>query len=470
MSTKTYEAIVLGGGPGGYVCAIRLGQLGVKTACVENDELGGVCLNWGCIPSKAIISAAHLYEKVSSGAEIGLVADGIRIDPAVLQDWKGKIVQKLTGGVRTLLKANGVDLISGTGRFVSRDTLEVTSKDGGKDRVSATKAIVVATGSETIQIPGFPFDGERIIGAKEAVSLRKIPGRLLVIGGGVIGLELGMAYQKLGSKLTVVELTDSLLPGIDRECTKVVERRLKKLGATVKTEARAEGAEKRPDGTVAVRVTTASGTETIDCDVVLVAVGMKPRSRGIGLEEIGVEIDQRGFIKTDDVARTRVPGVYAIGDVSGAPMLAHKAMKEGEVCAEVVAGHAAGKDWVTVPAIVFTDPEIASVGLSEEAAKAEGRAVKIGKFPFAALGRAMSIRETEGFVKVLRDTDTARVVGIHLVGPAASDLVSEAALALEMGATAEDLSMTIHPHPTLGEALMEASAASLGKAIHIGNR
>jgi dihydrolipoamide dehydrogenase len=470
MSTRTYEAIVLGGGPAGYVCAIRLAQLGVKTACVENDEVGGVCLNWGCIPSKAIISAAHLYEKVASGAEMGLFADGVRIDAGVLQDWKGKIVQKLTGGVRTLLKANGADLVAGTGRFVQKDALEVTAKDGTKERLVATKAIVVATGSETIQIPGFPFDGERIIGAKEAVSLRKVPPRLLVIGGGVIGLELGMAYQKLGSKLTVVELTDSLLPGLDRECVKVVERRLKKLGAVVKTEVRAEGAEKRVDGTVAVRVTSGAGAETIECDVVLVAVGMKPRSRGLGLEDIGVEIDSRGFVKTDDQARTKVPGVYAIGDVSGAPMLAHKAMKEGEVCAEIIAGHPAGKDWVTVPAIVFTDPEIASVGLSEEAAKSEGRAVKVGKFPFAALGRAMSIRETDGFVKVLREADSERVVGIHFVGPAASDLVSEAALALEMGATADDLALTIHPHPTLGEALMEASAASLGKAIHIGNR
>jgi dihydrolipoamide dehydrogenase len=293
---------------------------------------------------------------------------------------------------------------------------------------------------------------------------------MLVIGGGVIGLELGMVYQKLGSALTVVELTDSLLPGIDKECVRVVERRLKKLGATVKTEARAEGVEKRADGTLAVRVASASGTETLECDTVLVAVGMKPRSRGIGLEEIGVEIDARGFVKTDDVAATSVPGVYAIGDVSGAPMLAHKAMKEGEVCAEVIAGHRAGKDWVTVPAIVFTDPEIASVGPSEEAAKALGRPFKVGKFPFAALGRAMSIRETDGFVKVLTDTESGQVIGIHLVGPSASDLVSEAALALEMGATADDLALTVHPHPTLGEALMEASAASLGKAIHIGNR
>ncbi|HEX3596479.1 MAG TPA: dihydrolipoyl dehydrogenase [Polyangiaceae bacterium] len=469
MAEKTYEALVLGGGPAGYVCAIRLGQLGVKTACIEGEELGGVCLNWGCIPSKALISTAHLYEKAASAAEIGIMVERLRLDPNPLQDWKDKIVKKLTGGVRTLLKANGVDVLSGKGRLVARDAVEVTSKEGTQ-KVTATKAIVVATGSETIQIPGFPFDGERIIGAREAVSLRQIPKRLVVIGGGVIGLELGMVYQKFGTELTVVELTDSLLPGIDRECVKVVERHLKKLGATIKTDARAEGVEKRGDGTLAVRIVTASGAETVECDTVLVAVGMKPRSRDIGLEELGVELDPRGFVTTNDVGLTSVEGIYAIGDVSGAPMLAHKAMKEGEVIAEVIAGHRAGKDWVTVPAIVFTDPEIASVGVTEEAAKASGRPLRIGKFPFSALGRAMSIRETDGFVKVITDSGSGQVIGIHLVGPSASDLVSEAALALEMGATAEDLALTIHPHPTLGEALMEASMAALGKAVHIGNR
>lgn len=470
MASKTYEAIVLGGGPGGYVCAIRLGQLGVKTVCVEAEEYGGVCLNWGCIPSKALISAAHLYEKAATASEMGIVVDALRVDTNVLQDWKDKIVKRLTGGVRALLKANGVDIMEGQGRLVARDSVEVTVAGGSVERLTATKAIVVATGSATIEVPGFPFDGEHIIGAREAVSLRRVPRRLVVIGGGVIGLELGMVYQKLGSELTVIELTDSLLPGLDRECVKVVERRLKKLGATVHTETLAEGAEKKADGSVVVRVATKAGKQNLECDVVLVSVGMKPRSRGIGLEELGVAMDARGFVKTDDKARTTIPGIYAIGDVSGAPMLAHKAMKEGEVCAEVVAGHAAGKDWVTVPNIIFTDPEIASVGLTEDAAKAEGRELRIGKSPFAALGRAMTLRETDGFAKFVTDKATGRILGIHIVGPAASDLISEAALALEMGATAEDVALTMHPHPTLGEALMEASAASLGQAIHVVNR
>jgi dihydrolipoamide dehydrogenase len=470
MAETQYEALVLGGGPGGYVCAIRLGQLGVKTACIESDVLGGVCLNWGCIPSKALISAAHLYEKAATASEIGITAESLRVDPAKLQDWKDKIVVKLTTGVRQLLKANGVDVIEGQGRIVARDAIEVRKKSGETERVTGSKGIVVATGSATIEVPSLPFDGERVIGAREAVSLRRVPRRLVVIGGGVIGLELGMVYQKLGSQLTVVELTDSLLPGIDRECVKVVRRRLEKLGATVLTEARAEGTTLLPNGDVIVRVVTKDGVRTLECDTLLVAVGMKPRSRGIGLEDVGVEIDARGFVKTDSRAQTTVPGIYAIGDVSGVPMLAHKAMKEGEVCAEIIAGHRSEKDWLTVPAIVFTDPEIASVGLSEEAAKEAGLAVKVGKFPFAALGRAMSIRETEGLAKVLTDQKTGRVVGIHLVGPNASDLISEAVLAMEMVATAEDLALAMHPHPTLGEALMEASAASLGKAVHIVNR
>ncbi|HTM46494.1 MAG TPA: FAD-dependent oxidoreductase, partial [Polyangiaceae bacterium] len=316
----------------------------------------------------------------------------------------------------------------------------------------------------------FEFDGKKIIGAREAVSLREIPKRLLVIGGGVIGLELGMVYQVFGAQLTVVELTKSLLPGVDAEAVKVVEKQIKKRGGIVLTEAKAEKYEILANGAVGVTVSSAEGKQVIECDQVLVAVGMRPRSKGIGLEELGVQIDPRGFVATDGQCRTNVPGIYAIGDVSGTPMLAHKASKEGEVCAEVLAGHASGKDWVTIPGIIFTDPEVAMVGLTEAQAKEKGLQVKVGKFPFAALGRAMSIRETEGFVKVVTDTHRGVVVGITVVGPSASDLISEAALALEMAATAEDMALTVHPHPTLGEALMEASAASLGHAIHVVNR
>ena len=464
-----FDAIVLGGGPGGYVCAIRLGQLGQKVACVEEEEYGGVCLNWGCIPSKALIANAHFVEKSRHIGDAGIVVSDVKVDVEKMQDWKGGVVKKMTSGVRSLLKANGAEMIEGRGKLVDAKTIEVTTKSGEKRRITATKAIVVATGSATIQVPGFEFDGKTVIGAREAVSLRTLPKRLVVIGGGVIGLELGMVYQTFGVELTVVELTPTLLPGIDPECVKVVEKKLSKNGAKVLKNTRAERLEKTPNG-VTVVVSTEGKEEKIETDVVLVAVGMKPRSKGVGLEELGVEIDPRGFIKTNEFCETNVKGVYAIGDVSGQPMLAHKASKEGEVAAEVIAGKHAGKDWVTVPGIIFTDPEIATVGLTEEQAKTEGHTVKVGKFPFAALGRAVAIGETDGFVKVVTDTASGRILGIHIVGPSATDLISEAALALEVVATAEDMALTIHPHPTLGEALMEAAAASLGHAIHIVNR
>lgn len=470
MEERSFDVVVLGGGPGGYPCAIRLGQLGLKVACVEAEEYGGVCLNWGCIPSKALISTAHQYEKAGKAGEQGISFGSVSLDVAKLQSWKNGIVKKLTGGVRLLLKQNGAEAIEGMGRFLDDKTLEVTRANGDKLRVSATRGIVVATGSATIQVPGFEFDGKQIIGAREAVSLAEVPKRLAVIGGGVIGLELGMVYQAFGAQLTVIELTPSLLPGVDPDAVKIVERSLTKKGGRVLKQAKAERWERSADGGVSVVVSVGGATERVDADVVLVAVGMRPRSRGIGLEEVGVKVDARGFVPTDAQCRTNVPGIFAVGDVSGPPMLAHKATKEGEICAEVIAGKASAKDWVTIPGIIFTDPEIATVGLTEAQAKEQGLEVKVGRFPFAALGRAMSIRETDGFVKVLTDEASGRVLGIHIVGPSASDLISEAALALEMVATAEDIALTVHPHPTLGEALMEAAAHSLGHAIHITNR
>ena len=470
MGNESFEAIVLGGGPGGYVCAIRLGQLGIRTACVEAEQVGGVCLNWGCIPSKALITNAHLYTKAQHSAVQGLNFGSVTVDVAAMQQWKDGIVNKLTSGVRGLLKANGVKLFSGHGKVTATNQIELTGADGSKQILEASKAIVVATGSATIQVPGFEFDGERVIGAREAVSLGRIPKNLLVIGGGVIGLELGMVYQALGSQLTVVELTNSLLPGLDTDAVRLVERKITSRGGRVYKETRAESCSRSDSDKLTVNVSKAGKPEQLECDTLLVAVGMKPRSRGIGLEEVGVAIDSRGFVTTDDCCRTNVPGIYAIGDVSGMPMLAHKASKEGEVCAEVIAGKAAAKDWVAVPGVVFTEPEIASAGLTQEQAKAQGFEVRVGKFPFAALGRAMTLGETDGFCKIVADQSSGRVLGVHICGPNASDLISEAALALEMGATAEDLALTIHPHPTLGEAMMEASAAALGHAVHIANR
>ncbi|MBP9111933.1 MAG: dihydrolipoyl dehydrogenase [Polyangiaceae bacterium] len=469
MTTKSYDAVVIGGGPGGYVCAIRLGQLKQKVLCVEKEEVGGVCLNWGCVPSKALISASHTYEKAKDSGSMGLLADNVRMDVKKMQEWKGGIVKKLTSGVRGLLKGNGAELLAGTAKVTGPNTVVVTTREGTQETIQA-KSIVVATGSSTIEIPTFKFDGKQVIGAREAVSLDHIPKRLLVIGGGVIGLELGTVYQTLGSELTVVEATPTLLPGVDADLTAVVEKRLVKHGAKIFKSAKAMGYEKNADGSLAVKVDLGGGKhDTLIADVVLVAVGMRPNGAGVGLEELGVKVE-RGFIPTDLYGRTSVPSIFAIGDCSGNPMLAHKASKEGEVVAEVIAGHKAAKDWVSIPAAIFTDPEIATAGITETQAKEKGLDVRVGKFPFAALGRAMAVNDTDGFFKVVSDAKTHEVLGVHIVGPSASDLISEGALALEMRAFLEDLSLTIHPHPTLGEGMMEAAAAGLGHAIHIMNR
>lgn len=467
---KSYDVVVIGGGPGGYSCAIRCAQLKLKTLCVEKDELGGVCLNWGCIPSKALISAAHTWHNFHTADEMGIIVGAKPVlDAPKMQTWKNGIVKKLTGGVRGLLKGNGAEIAMGTAVITGKNTLEITDREGKKETIEA-KNIIVATGSTTIEIPTFKFDGKSIIGAKEAVSLQEIPKRLLVIGGGVIGLELGCVYQSFGAQLTVVEATPTLLPGTDPDCVAVLERRMTKRGAKIYKSAKAMGYERTANG-VAVKIDLGGGkVETVETDVVLVAVGMRPHSKGLGLEAIGVKIDERGFVPTDSQCRTNVPGVYAIGDVSGAPLLAHKAVKEGVIAAEVVAGHKAAKDWVSIPGAIFTDPEIAAVGMTEEQAKAKGITVKVGKMPFAASGRAMAVRETDGFVKTVTDAKTGQVLGMHIVGPSASDLISEGSLALEMAAFAEDIALTIHPHPTLGEAVMISAEHALGHAIDIMNK
>jgi dihydrolipoamide dehydrogenase len=469
MASKTYDVVVIGGGPGGYGCAIRLGQLKQKVICVEKDEVGGVCLNWGCVPSKAIIATSHTYEKVKQGPAYGLMTDNARIDANKLQDWKEGIVRKLTGGIRGLFKGNGVELLYGDARVTGPRTVTVRTREGQVETLEATKALVVATGSSTIEIPSFRFDGKKVIGAKESVSLREIPRRLLVIGGGIIGMELGGAYQRLGSELTVVEALPNVLNGVDADVAAVVERAYVKHGAKIVKGAKALGYEVQSDGSVAVRIEVGGQVDTLVTDVVLVAVGMRPNGAGVGLEELGVKVE-RGFIPTDARGATNVPGIYAIGDCSSMPLLAHKATKEGEVVAEVIAGHKASKDWVAIPAAIFTDPEIATAGLGEEQAKERGIEVRIGKFPFSALGRAMAVNETEGFIKVVADKASHEILGVHIVGPSATDLISEGVLALEMHAFLEDVALSMHPHPTLGEGFMEASMNGLGHAIHVLNR
>jgi len=468
---KTHvEALVIGAGPGGYVAGIRLGQLKKKAMVVERDKPGGICLNVGCIPSKALITASKYYDKLRHGADIGILADNFRVDMPKMQTWKGEVVSKLTGGVKILLKANGCDYRTGVARLVSRNTVELTEPGGGKTTIEADN-IVVATGSRPIEIPGFKFDGNRIVDSTGALAFDAVPERFVVIGGGYIGIEIGTLYAKLGAKVTVVEALPAILPGNDPEIVQVVARKLKKLGVEVMTGAKAKSwSESGGRAAVVIDVGNVDGKDvTLDADRVLVAVGRRPNWEGLGLEEVGVKVD-RGFVTVDKRLRTNVPGVYAIGDVAGQPMLAHKASREAEVVAEVIAGHKAEFDVRVIPAVIFSDPEVATAGITADEAKQHGRDVKIGKFPFSVLGRAIANADTDGFVKVVIDAKTKEVLGIHVVGNGASDVIAEAALAIEMGALADDISLTIHAHPTLPEAIMEAAKASLGEAIHIQNR
>ncbi|MFZ1864286.1 MAG: dihydrolipoyl dehydrogenase [Polyangiales bacterium] len=466
---KEYEAIVIGGGPGGYVAAIRLGQLGVKTLCIEKEAMGGVCLNWGCIPSKALIAAANLAHKVRHAEHMGITVKDLEVDVAKMQEWKEGIVKKLTSGVSSLVKGNKGDIVMGTAKITGPNTVEVVDGEGKKETYEASKGIIVATGAQMIQIPGFERDGEVVITAREAVSLKSAPPSMVIIGGGYIGLELGMVYQKLGTKITIVELMDRILPGTDPDLVRVVQKHLEKDGAELHVKSKATKLEKS-GGKAKITIESDGKEQVIEADKVLVAVGFKPNSKDLGLKDVGVKLDDRGHVVVDEQMRTNVPSIFAIGDVSGMPYLAHKAMKEGEVAAEVIAGHKSAQDARGMPAVVFTDPEIATVGLTETQAKSEGKKVKIGKYPFSALGRAMAVSETDGFIKVIIDAEDNQLLGVAIVGPEASDLISESTLALEMSAFAEDVALTIHPHPTLGEGVMEAFKSALGEAIHIMNR
>jgi len=458
------DITIVGGGPGGYTCAIRAGQLGLRTVIVEADRIGGECLNYGCIPSKSLITISKLLEKVREGERFGLKATEVTVDLEQAQKWKSEVVSKLVGGVEMLLKGNHVTILLGEAEVVGDHRLLVRGNDGKQEEIN-TKNLVIATGTESIQLPGLEFDGGMVIGSKDALELRRVPGRLLVVGGGAIGLEFASMFQRLGSSVTIVELMDQLLPGSDPEVVRVVQRKLEGRGAVIHLKSKVSKLAKGNDG-VSVDVETPSGIVTAKVDKVLVSVGRRPRTRGMNLEAIGVGTDQRGFIATDGRMRTSVSWVCAIGDVRGPPLLAHKASKEGVVAAECVAGLPSAADWKVIPDAVFCDPEVASVGLTEAKAIEAGFNVKRTRFQFAALGRALSSGDGEGFVKVVSKADDGLVLGVQIVGPEASDLISEAALAIEMGATVEDIALTIHPHPTFPEAIMEASESAAGKPVH----
>jgi dihydrolipoamide dehydrogenase len=461
------DVVVIGAGPGGYVAAIRLAQLGKSVAVIDKGSLGGVCLNWGCIPSKALIHAAKLYEEMANAEEIGIKVKP-SIDFAQTQKWKQEVVKKLTGNIGQLLKTYGVEIIKGEAMFEGPHKIKIKGVNSGQESVEFGSAIV-ATGSKTIQIPGFDIDGENVVDSKQALEWTKIPKRLAIIGGGVIGMEIGMLYQKLGTEVTVVEMMDQLLPGVDAEIAQSLGRICKKRGIQVHLSSKALEYKKGKNG-LSLEIETPSGKNKIDCDVILLSIGRSPNGAGLGLDKIGVNVTPKGQIPVNSKLQTSLPHIFAIGDVAGPPQLAHKASKEGLVAAEIIAGHNEEYDVRAMPGAIFTDPEIATVGLSEAEAQKQGIAYFVGKFPFAASGRALSTRHTEGMVKIVAEKKSNLILGCHIIGPDASDLIGEATLAIEMGATVEDLALTVHPHPTLSESLMECGEAALERAIHILNR
>lgn len=468
---QNFDVVVIGSGPGGYVSAIRAAQLGFKVAIIEKEALGGVCLNVGCIPSKAMITATHLLHKAQHNfKEMGLnIKGGIDVDMKQLVKWKQSVSDKMSGGVNQLLKGNQVTIIKGTAEFKNSKELTVKTTHGSES-ISATN-FVIATGSRPIEIPGFKFDETDIMSSTGALALDQIPKRMVVIGGGYIGLEISSYMKKLGTDVTVVEAQATLLAGVvDPECAQVVTRKAQKAGINILFNTKAKGQKKTKDA-YEVTVEVNGKEEIIKCDKILVTVGRKPNGDQMNLKAAGIIVDERGFVVVDAQRRTNVAHIFAIGDICGQPMLAHKASYEGVMVAEVMKGQNRVYDAKTVPAVVFTDPEIASAGMTEAECKAKGHNdLKIAKFPFAANGRAVSMMETEGFVKMIADAKTNVLLGIHIVGPEASNLISEAALAIEMGARLEDLALTIHPHPTLGETMMETAEATLGHAIHIIQR
>ena len=471
-SETSYDVIVIGAGPGGYVAAIRAAQLGLKTACVEKREtLGGTCLNVGCIPSKALLQASEKFEEAQHGlAAFGVKTGKVELDLPTMLSHKDKTVKSNVDGVGYLFKKNKIDWLKGAGALAGNGGVTVTASGGAKTSYKA-KHIIIATGSDVMSLPGMTIDEKTIVSSTGALSLASVPQRMVVIGGGVIGLELGSVWQRLGSQVTVVEFLDRILPPMDGEVSKQMQRILAKQGIVFKLSTKVTAAKPGPGGISLTlepaQPSVAAKSETLDADVVLVAVGRKPYTEGLGLEGVGVALDSRGRIAVDKHFQSNVPGIYAIGDCIAGPMLAHKAEDEGMALAEIIAGQAGHVNYDVIPNIVYTWPEVAAVGMTEEELKAAGIAYKVGKFPFTANGRARAMNATEGFVKILADARTDRVLGCHMVGPDTSHLIAEIAIAMEFGASSEDIARTSHGHPTLSEVVKEAALAVAGRPIHM---
>jgi len=465
MSESIYDLVVIGAGPGGYVAAIRAAQLGMRVACIDRQFFGGTCLNIGCIPSKALLdSTERLYEARTKLAHHGIKIDHVSVDLPTMLARKDQVVKQLTGGVGYLFKKNKIDGIIGAARIVSPDTVEVKNASG--TQTLKTRRILIATGSVPVELPGLPFDGKYVISSTEALSLPEVPKKLLVIGGGYIGLEMGSVWNRLGSEVLVLEFMDGILPLMDNEMAAQLQRMLEKQGMKFRFKT---GAQRAMVENGKVRVAWKSGDQSGEeiADKVLVATGRKPATDGLGLKEVGVATDPKGFVQIDKHFATNVPGIWAIGDVVGGLMLAHKAEEEGIAAVEIMAGRAGHVNYLTVPGVVYTHPELATVGLTEADAKREGHEVRVGKFPMSANGRAKSIDETEGLIKIVGDAKTDRLLGVQILSAHASDMIAECVMAMEMAASVEDLARTNHAHPTLPEAVKEAAMAAEKRAIHI---
>ncbi|CAA6603951.1 Dihydrolipoyl dehydrogenase [Rhodospirillaceae bacterium LM-1] len=467
--SQEFDLVVIGGGPGGYVAAIRAAQLGLKAACVEKrGTLGGTCLNVGCIPSKALLTSSHHFEAAGHEfARHGVKLGGIELDLPAMMSHKDKVVADNTKGIEFLFKKNKVTYFVGSGHIAAPGQVDVSLNAGGDEKLSA-KAILIATGSDVMRLPGIEIDEKKIVSSTGALALSKVPKSMAVIGAGVIGLELGSVWRRLGADVTVIEYLDRILPPFDGEVAKHAQRILAKQGMNFKLSRKVVAAKSGKSGvTLSTEAAAGGSPEDVQAECVLVAVGRKPYADALGLESAGVELTPKGFVKVDGHFQTNVPGIYAIGDVIGGAMLAHKAEDEGMAVAELLAGKPGHVNYDAIPSVVYTWPEIACVGRNEEELKAAGVAYKAGKFPFTANGRARAMGESEGFVKVLADARTDRVLGVHIIGPNAGDLIAEAVLAMEFSASAEDIARTCHAHPALGEALKEAALAADGRAIHI---
>lgn len=474
--TQKFDVVVIGAGPGGYVAAIKAAQLGLKTACIEQYRdkegkiaLGGTCLNVGCIPSKALLDSSYKYHEAKEGFKVhGIEASGVTIDVGAMVGRKNTIVKNLTGGVSTLFKANGVTLLEGHGKLLANKQVEVTGADGNSEIVEAAH-VILASGSRPIDIPPAPVDQKVIVDSTGALDFQAVPKRLGVIGAGVIGLELGSVWARLGAEVTVLEALDKFLPAADEQIAKEAFKVLTKQGLKIRLGARVTGSEVQGEQ-VTVNFTDANGEQKETFDKLIVAVGRRPVTTDLLAPNSGVDLDERGYIFVNDHCETSVPGVYAIGDVVRGLMLAHKASEEGVVVAERIAGHKAQMNYDLIPAVIYTHPEVAWVGKTEQTLKAEGVEINVGTFPFAASGRAMAANDTTGLVKVIADAKTDRVLGVHVIGPSAAELVQQGAIAMEFGTSAEDLGMMVFSHPTLSEALHEAALAVNGQAIHVANR